>query len=278
MTERLRRILTASSDIYYRDPALFNKQSTVDRYVDDIACTFGVTRSALNVTAVAKGLVAGAVHFCKRDGATVDAAVDREGMLVPSLKDVLSVRISAVQWILVVEKEATFRSIAASAFWKTISTRGVLVTAKGYPDLATRALLRLLSTPSPQNRFCSPSIYGLVDYDPDGLAILSTYRYGSAKLVHDAADLRLPQLQWLGLRSSNFSSGKIMEHSDQGLLTLSQRDRRKARLMLGWDALADDDEIRDELRTMLMLNVKAELQILDGIPNGMVDLLENSLH
>lgn len=274
----LRRLLTAASDIYYRDPALFNKQYTVDRYVDDIAYTFGVTRSALNVTAVAKGLVAGATTFCRRDGTTVDAAADREGMLVPSLKDVLSVCMAAVQWILVVEKEATFRSIAASAFWKTISTSGVLVTAKGYPDLATRALLHLLSTPSPQNSFLSPPVYCLVDYDADGLAILFTYKYGSAKLAHESSDLQLPQLRWLGLRSNDVFSAKTLDQSEQGLLTLSKRDRRKARLMLGWNALTGDDEICDELRTMLMLDFKAELQILDGTPNGMVNLLENGLH
>lgn len=41
--------LQAFRDIYYRDPALFSKQSVVDRYVDDLACTFGVPRSLLNV-------------------------------------------------------------------------------------------------------------------------------------------------------------------------------------------------------------------------------------
>jgi len=39
----------AHRDIYYKDPALFVKQSVVDRYVDDIAFTFNVPRSALSV-------------------------------------------------------------------------------------------------------------------------------------------------------------------------------------------------------------------------------------
>jgi len=39
-------------DIYYKDPALFVKQSVVDRYVDDIAFTFNVPRSALSVVSV----------------------------------------------------------------------------------------------------------------------------------------------------------------------------------------------------------------------------------
>lgn len=37
------------SDLYYRDPALFGKQSTVDRYVGQIAAAFSVPRSSLNV-------------------------------------------------------------------------------------------------------------------------------------------------------------------------------------------------------------------------------------
>lgn len=35
--------------MYYRDPELFTKQATVDRFVDDIAYTLGLKRDALNV-------------------------------------------------------------------------------------------------------------------------------------------------------------------------------------------------------------------------------------
>jgi len=38
-----------SSDMYYRDPALFGKQSVVDRYIDQIALAFDIPRSCLNV-------------------------------------------------------------------------------------------------------------------------------------------------------------------------------------------------------------------------------------
>lgn len=41
-------------DIYYRHPALFAKQAVVDRYIDNIACTFGVSRLALNVVSLRK--------------------------------------------------------------------------------------------------------------------------------------------------------------------------------------------------------------------------------
>lgn len=37
------------SDLYYRDPSLFGSQATVDRYVDTIAASLGVTRADLSV-------------------------------------------------------------------------------------------------------------------------------------------------------------------------------------------------------------------------------------
>jgi DNA topoisomerase VI subunit A len=42
-------MLTYTRDMYYRDPELFMRQAVVDRYVDDLAYTFGVGRDALNV-------------------------------------------------------------------------------------------------------------------------------------------------------------------------------------------------------------------------------------
>lgn len=39
-------------DIYYRHPDLFVKQTVVDRYVNDLACTFGISRSQLNVVCI----------------------------------------------------------------------------------------------------------------------------------------------------------------------------------------------------------------------------------
>lgn len=266
-------------DIYYQDPALFGTQAVVDRYVDDIAFTFSVSRSKLNVTAAAKGLVAGAFRFCRRDGSILDAASDRDGTLVPPLRDVLSVDLTAVKWILVIEKEATFRSIASSSLWVMISTRGIILTGKGYPDIATRALLHFLSTASPQNGFASPPVFGLADCDQDGLAIISIYRNGSAALSHENDGLCVPQLQWVGLRLEHMMDASLLHHS-QGLLGLTARDRRRAVKML--ERNGDFDSMQElhmnvALRTMLMLNTKAELQLLDAVPGGMTDLLASAL-
>lgn len=79
--------------MYYRHPDLFGKQSVVDQYVDDIACTFGVHRALLNVvrsthccgetcltrkTATAKGLIAGNFIFRRKDGSVTHGLSEQE--------------------------------------------------------------------------------------------------------------------------------------------------------------------------------------------------------
>lgn len=232
------------------------------------------------MTAAAKGLVTGALTFCRRDGSILDVADDKEGALVPALRDILSVDMAGVRWILVIEKEATFRSIAASSFWKSNSARGVIITGKGYPDLATRAMVHFLSHPSLKNGFASPSVYGLADFDPDGIAILSTYKYGSKRLAHEGAEVCTPRLQWLGLRGDHLAQHSDEIHATQGLLPLTVRDRAKAAKMLQqpcWIAGDEQIEIERELQRMLMLNVKAELQFLDATLGSMSLLLSAAL-
>lgn len=211
--------------------------------------------------------------FCRRDGPVFSASIDTEGIPVPNVKEVLSVDLTLVSWIVVIEKEATFRSIASSEYWETASSNGVIVTAKGYPDVATRAMLNFLGTPSPRNGFATPPIFGFVDFDPDGLSILSTYKYGSAALSSQTAQLCVPHMQWLGLRSEHACLSAASPQATQGRLTLSARDRRRGINMLWRDQLAQENHVRQELQRMLMLNIKAELQLLDDVPNGMCDFL-----
>lgn len=54
-----------------------------------------------------KGLIAGAAIFHRRDGSKIDLANVQNGMLVPTMEEVLSVDLSRVRWVLVIEKEVT---------------------------------------------------------------------------------------------------------------------------------------------------------------------------
>jgi len=84
---------------------------------------------------------------------------------------------------------------------------------------------------------------------------MSTYKHGSMALAHESATLAVPSIQWLGVRSCDF----LQEEDAQGLLKLTARDRRIAVKMLEKDV---EEEWRRELQIMLMVNVKAEIQVL----------------
>lgn len=195
-----------------------------------------------------------------------------------------------------IEKEATFRGLVASRFHRTATVGpGVLITAKGYPDLSTRQFLHNLHTAFP-----TVPVFGLVDFDPDGIKILLTYKNGSRSLQHEQ-HATLTRLSWIGPRSddvfgcyhprslvadSNHTdvSGLVPNQPFSSLqasapsrpttqlslievtLPLKVRDRKLAVRLLSAIVGKDDMESLDfvrELQVMLLLNTKAEIQAVD---------------
>lgn len=114
--------------------------------------------------------------------------------------------------------------------------------------------------------------YALVDGDPDGLAIMSIYKYGSAAHAHDNYMLTIPTLQCLGLRLSDAASSSTIHTSNENL-PLSTRDRRKVISMLQnnpvWANDGPEREYRVELQKMLILNIKAEIETLYSHEGGL---------
>jgi len=118
-----------------------------------------------------------------------------------------------------------------------------------------------------------------VDFDPDGIAIMSTYKHGSWTLSHENANLNVPSMRWLGLQSRELLDGTIGGLND-GLLQLTMRDRKKAMKMLErplLDAGGEGKEWRRELQVMLMLGVKAEMEVLAGRAGGVCGWVEERL-
>ncbi|KAI9822406.1 MAG: hypothetical protein M1827_000125 [Pycnora praestabilis] len=264
--------ITTKRDIFYKDPGLFQKQCIVDRYVDDIAFSFRVQRLHLNVVASAKGLVVGVFNIRCKDGSLIDYSTETEGTIVPFEKEVWMVDLSLVKWILVVEKEAIFRSLATSGFWHRASAgKGIIVTGKGYPDLSTRAFLRMLAEQGLPSGSKQPPIYGLMDFDPDGISILSTYKHGSLALAHENFHLTIPRICWLGLSSRDLPSTYDVD-DNEARLGLTGRDRRMAVRMLEKDVFAEVEgklQWRRELQVMLLLNTKMEIEILSSKYGGL---------
>ncbi|GAA5833571.1 hypothetical protein JCM9279_001564 [Rhodotorula babjevae] len=260
-------IICTKRDMYYRDVALFVKQAIVDSLVDDLAATLHVRRSELNVVATAKGLFAGAVKLILADGSELSSA--DQGVLIPSGAAIDRLELEKVKWVLVVEKDAVFQSLASSSLLDDDELgAGVLLTGKGYPDLATRELLKRLSDDLP-----STPIFAVVDSDPHGLSILSVYAHGSALQSHDAHSLVVPRLQWLGVKGTEWAALGVDRDE---LLPLTKADRVKAQSMLKKDNLPD--AWRRELEFMLHLQRKAEIQILSSTSTPSNAIQGSQLH
>ncbi|OJD19195.1 hypothetical protein AJ78_00808 [Emergomyces pasteurianus Ep9510] len=280
--------ISSKRDIYYLDPVYFGSQGVVDRCIDDIACTIGVDRASLHVAAAAKGLAVGGFSITLNDGSMIDAGVHNEGMLVPRVETVQNIDISTIRWILIVEKEATFHRLATVNYHKTSAVgSGILITGKGYPDICTRAFIHFLSRTRPLATGAlpstSPPIYMLVDCDPDGMAIMSTYKYGSKAQAHENANLAVHSIQWLGLRASEVVSLRLdmNQQDDDVLIPLTLRDRKKAQDMLVRSPVFAEDgpepAWRRELQHMLMSNVKAEIELLYEREGGIQGWLDRKL-
>ncbi|KAH3200411.1 hypothetical protein KXV92_009426 [Aspergillus fumigatus] len=261
-------LVVSKRDIYYSDPACFGSQQIVDTIIDDIAHTIGVDRAALNVEAVAKGLVAGYYRLMTKTGEMVDARLSTKDVLIPKTEDIEAIDASEVKWVLILEKESTVDSREAAITLEQPQEKG-----KGYPDLSTRAFVRrLLDETRHLPAEESPRFYALVDSDPDGMAIMSTYKYGSMAHAHDNEKLNVSKLCWLGLRTSDVIGGAD-SFGDEAFIRLSLRDRKKAVAMLSnnpvWAEDGPEQEWRAELQQMLMLNLKAEIEILYNRQEGL---------
>ncbi|KAJ3578028.1 hypothetical protein NPX13_g2542 [Xylaria arbuscula] len=264
------RVITMR-DIYYQDPELFGSQQYVNGLVDDIAFTFELGRHALNIVAADKGLIAGAVTVNFHNGTALHCNPHHgQNILIPADAHAISgFDLGHIKWLLVIEKEpkATFRGLAASRFHDSAAAGpGILVTAKGYPDLSTRQFLHKLHTSCPLL-----AMYALVDFDPHGVRIMLTYKDGSRSLQHEQ-NATLDPLSWLGPRSIDVLEARMGQGSTarpvDTTLPLTLGDRKEAVRILslkmgdGDEAMENLDLIR-ELQIMLLFNAKAEIQAVD---------------
>uniref|UniRef100_K3XBK4 Topoisomerase 6 subunit A/Spo11 TOPRIM domain-containing protein n=1 Tax=Globisporangium ultimum (strain ATCC 200006 / CBS 805.95 / DAOM BR144) TaxID=431595 RepID=K3XBK4_GLOUD len=78
------------------------------------------------------------------------------------------------QCIIIVEKDGIFSRLREDKFFDTLPS--ILVTGRGFPDLATRVFVSFLS------RSLNIPVIGLSDCNPFGASIILTYKLGSARM------------------------------------------------------------------------------------------------
>ncbi|MGH0178232.1 UNVERIFIED_CONTAM: hypothetical protein FKN15_009437 [Acipenser sinensis] len=105
-------------DIYYNDTQLFGSERTLDLIVIDISCMLKVPRRSLHVLATSKGFIAGDLCYTEEDGTRVNCSSNSTDISVHNVAQYLNSEdvFSAAQFLLIVEKDATFQRLLDDEF------------------------------------------------------------------------------------------------------------------------------------------------------------------
>ncbi|XP_028221673.1 meiotic recombination protein SPO11-1 isoform X1 [Glycine soja] len=267
---------SSKRDIYYTYPSVFLDQSVVDQAINDICILMQCSRHNLNVVSAGNGLIMGWIRFSEGERIFDCISSPNTAHPVPVHVEEVQDIISLAQYILVVEKESVFQRLANDQFCNanhciviTVSNllktlvsfatiflclNSIFIQGRGYPDIPTRRFLRLLV-----ENLCLPA-YCLVDCDPYGFDILTTYRFGSMQMAYDTKHLRVPEIQWLGAFPSDSERYFV---PNQCLLPLTAEDKRKVEAMLLRCYLEREvPQWRLELQLILQRGVKFEIEAL----------------
>ncbi|XP_032666985.1 meiotic recombination protein SPO11 [Odontomachus brunneus] len=170
--------------------SLAPNQRYIDRALNNVANLLKCAPWDLRLLPTAKGLVAGNMSITLVDNEVIDCAISG-GTLIPQIVSNVTSILAKAMFVLVIEKEAAFQKLLEENCPRALNC--ILVTGKGYPDVATRMFVKLLS-----DKMDLP-VYIVVDADPFGVDIMLIYRFGSTALCKENEYLACPKARWLGI-------------------------------------------------------------------------------
>ncbi|RVX04198.1 Meiotic recombination protein SPO11-2 [Vitis vinifera] len=249
-------------ELFYKllcsSPQYFTCQLQVNRTIQDVVALLRCSRYSLGIMASSRGarLKVGSATFVvgqwmnmeEPNQETVDcSACGSSGHAISGDMNILErmVMKTDARYIIVVEKHAIFQRLAEDRVFNQIPS--ILITAKGYPDIATRFLLYRMS-----RAFPDLPILALVDWNPAGLAILCTFKFGSIGMGLEA------------YRYGAFllSPAKILTfaYTRRSLIPLKPRDLQIAKSLKSSEIL--EENYRNELEVMVQSGRRAEIEAL----------------
>ncbi|KAK6997062.1 Spo11/DNA topoisomerase VI subunit A [Favolaschia claudopus] len=165
--------------------------------ITQLARTLGVPRWFLNITAESKGeywAPPQTVYVQLADGRTKRNHDDL--CTVPCDIDLVSVMLNPrIKWVLIVEKRTIFHAMQRRKVYQDVGLfggEGLLITAGGVPDYATRLFIKRLASAHPQ-----VYVACLTDGNAGGVQVADCYRNSSAETLQE--DLACPAVDWIGL-------------------------------------------------------------------------------
>ncbi|KAL2348014.1 hypothetical protein Fmac_002014 [Flemingia macrophylla] len=229
---------------------LFPSQKHVNRTIQDLVALLRCSRYSLGIMASSRGLVAGRLVLQEPGKEVVDCSLcGSSGFAISGDLTLLEnlVLNTDARYVIIVEKHAIFQRLTEDRFFHQIPS--ILITAKGYPDIATRLLLYRISRVFPDL-----PILALVDWNPAGLAILCTFKFGSIGMGLEAYRYAC-NVKWLGLRGHD-----LPLLPDQSFVPLKPKDLQIAQSLISSGMLRDN--YKEEVALMVQSGRRAEIEAL----------------
>jgi len=248
----------------------YANEADAARAVELAARVCGVDRAALGLFAASKGWFCGALEWrasraepWRSPRRPPPRAARFDAVAVPEDLDEWEARPLQnephlrARFVLVVEKYTVFYRIVNSEFLSRVPC--VVVTGRGFPDLATRKLLRRVVDGLGRGTDAAVPVLGVCDFNPHGLMLMSAYACGSdASRESDAYACRT--LRVVGLLADDVDR-MALERRD--VETFSAADRAAvASLVASPRVRAWDPRIADEARRMAERGFKVDLDTL----------------
>ena len=158
-----------------------------------------------------------------------------------------------------VEKDAVFTYLCGQRIWNTLPC--IVVTGCGYPPLSVREMVKKLA-----DRLSLP-VLGLFDYNPHGVRILLTYKFGSTRMGLESHAFAVDSIQWLGVHYNDiFDTDGVCVIDDSALQPWAVSDDRvfSGVLTQVMSSSIDNIHYKREIQLMQKVKIKAEIEALNS--------------
>ncbi|XP_010261364.1 PREDICTED: meiotic recombination protein SPO11-2 isoform X2 [Nelumbo nucifera] len=241
-------------ELFYKllcsSPDYFTSQLQVNKTIQDVVAFLRCSRYSLGIMASSRGALIGRLFLQEPNQEIVDCSTCGSSghAITGDLNSLENLVIkSDARYIIVVEKHAIFQRLAEDRIFNQIPS--IIITAKGYPDIATRVLLHRLTRALPDL-----PIFALVDWNPSGLAILCTFKFGSITMGLEAYKYAC-NVRWLGMRGCD-----LHLIPEQSFIPLKPWDLQIAQSLMSSEMLQEN--YREELTLMVQSGQRAEIESL----------------
>jgi len=227
----------------------FEEQSESNATFVDLEVALDILRDELHINADRRGVAAGEVVIEDR-GDTIDwSKLGSGGWAIPGNVEDIEFKNVTADYMLVVEKNATFDRLHEDKFWKKHNC--VLIGTQGQAARGIRRLIHQLN-----GKFKLP-VYAFTDSDPYGWYIYSVIKIGSMNLAHVSSKLGTPQTKFLGLTISDIYKYEL----ENAIIKAKDVDLKRAHDLLNYPWFKHK-EWESEIKMMIKKKVKAEQKAL----------------